>query len=240
VASASDIFLIHFNSTVLSEIRSRVEALRSYGKPIICNEDNKTESAAASAAAISVTNGASYRLMLREQNQFHPFQFAGGADDPIVYERMRELTTTSVNSLPIPSGNELISLQLIDSDGGQIVGKLGDGYIIDFAVLGTSNVNILAETLPTTVGSIQFEINDLAGTPVIRKIRNRPPYVLFRKFENKSRYALAGVSSDIDFDDWRLAPGNYRITVTPYSRPDAGGTPGVSMAVDVTVQYIAR
>jgi hypothetical protein len=148
--------------------------------------------------------------MLREQNQFYPFQFAGGADDPIVYERMLELTTTSVNTLPIPSGNELISLQLIDSDGGQIVGKLENGYIIDFAVLGTSNVNILAETLPTTVGSIQFEINDLAGTPVIGKIRNRPPYILFRKYENKSRYALAGVSSDIDFDDWRLAPGNYR------------------------------
>jgi hypothetical protein len=37
VARAADFLLIHFNGTPVAEIRSRVEALRSYGKAVTCN-----------------------------------------------------------------------------------------------------------------------------------------------------------------------------------------------------------
>jgi len=41
VAQASDFLLIHFNGTKLDDIPKRIQALKKYGKPIVCNEDGK-------------------------------------------------------------------------------------------------------------------------------------------------------------------------------------------------------
>jgi hypothetical protein len=59
----------------------------------VCNEDDKKGAAAAQAAEQSVSNGASWGLMLNTLNQYAPFEFKGAADDPVVYRKLKELTS---------------------------------------------------------------------------------------------------------------------------------------------------
>jgi hypothetical protein len=94
VASASDLILVHFNALTVSAIPEAVQAIRAAypGKPIVCNEDAKTGSAAAAAASASVKAGASYGLMVERQNQYYPFDFEGRSDDPVAYDRIAALT----------------------------------------------------------------------------------------------------------------------------------------------------
>ena len=94
VAASSDLILVHFNSLSLSDIAARVRALQTAhpGKPIVCNEDARTGSAAAAAASANVNAGASYGLMVEHQNQHHPFDFHGRKDDPTAYDRYVALT----------------------------------------------------------------------------------------------------------------------------------------------------
>ena len=41
LAQAADVLLIHFNGTVMDDIPARIAALKRFGKPIVCNEDEK-------------------------------------------------------------------------------------------------------------------------------------------------------------------------------------------------------
>jgi hypothetical protein len=100
VAEASDFLLIHFNETPVSEIPSRIAALKKFGKPIVCNEDDKVGQEAARAAEACVSNGASWGLMLMRLNQYMPFEFNGASDDPVVYARLKELTTATMQPRP--------------------------------------------------------------------------------------------------------------------------------------------
>ena len=93
VAKELDFLLIHFNGVALQEIPRRIGDLKGYHKPIVCNEDDKQGEVAAQAAALSVSNGASWGLMLEKWNQHSPFHFQGTADDPAVYKKLKELTT---------------------------------------------------------------------------------------------------------------------------------------------------
>ena len=93
VAQACDFLLIHFNDVPLEEIPSRINALKRFGKPIVCNEDDKLGEQAARAAELSVNSGASWGLMLKEHNQRFPFEFLGSGDDRAVYAKLRQLTS---------------------------------------------------------------------------------------------------------------------------------------------------
>ena len=91
VDQASDFLLVHFNSTRLEDIPRRIASLKTYGKPIVCNEDQKTGEAGAQAAELCVANGASWGLMEEKVNQHFPFTFNGAADDPAVYAKLKQL-----------------------------------------------------------------------------------------------------------------------------------------------------
>ena len=93
VAQASDFLLIHFNGTKPDDIPKRIQALKKYGKPIVCNEDDKHGPEAAEAAQLRVRHGASWGFMHKETNQYLPFQFRGVEDDRTVYEMLKTLTT---------------------------------------------------------------------------------------------------------------------------------------------------
>jgi len=93
VCEASGFLLIHFNNTPVGDIPARVEALRKYGKPIICNEDDKVGEDGARAARASVQARCSWGFMHSTVNQYHPFIFGGPDDDPDVYEMIKKLTT---------------------------------------------------------------------------------------------------------------------------------------------------
>lgn len=94
VSAVSDLLLVHFNAVSLSNIPARLQALRTAypAKPIVCNEDARTGSAAASAASASVKAGGSYGLMVERRNQHYPFDFLGRRDDPTAYDRYVALT----------------------------------------------------------------------------------------------------------------------------------------------------
>lgn len=98
VLESCDFLLPHFNVIELEEIPSRIEALKPFGKPIVCNEDDRTGEQAAKAAELCVAAGVSYGAMFAKTNQNfgdngQPFRFEGAADDPIFYARLKELTT---------------------------------------------------------------------------------------------------------------------------------------------------
>ncbi|MHC4177096.1 MAG: 3-keto-disaccharide hydrolase, partial [Planctomycetota bacterium] len=93
VAETSDFLLIHFNGTTLDDIPKRIQALKKYGKPIVCNEDQKYGRQAARAAELSVKCGASWGFMHEKINQHSPFHFKGRIDDPTVYAKLKQLTS---------------------------------------------------------------------------------------------------------------------------------------------------
>ena len=93
VAEAADFLLPHWNSTKVAQIPGRIATLKIHGKPVVCNEDDKTGTNAVAALRTCATNGASYGLMLKEHNQTFPFHFDGAADDPVYYAALRELTS---------------------------------------------------------------------------------------------------------------------------------------------------
>ncbi|NWF86183.1 MAG: SMP-30/gluconolactonase/LRE family protein [Bryobacteraceae bacterium] len=85
VAEAADFLLPHWNGTKVEHIPARIAALKPFGKPIVCNEDDKTGAEAVAALRACVDHGASYGLMLKARNQTFPFRFDGAADDPVFY-----------------------------------------------------------------------------------------------------------------------------------------------------------
>lgn len=91
VAEACDFLTPHWNGTHVRDIPGRIAALKRYGKPIVCNEDDKTGKLAVAALRATVQSGAGYGLMLKEQNQTFPFQFSGAQDDPTFYAALKTL-----------------------------------------------------------------------------------------------------------------------------------------------------
>jgi hypothetical protein len=98
VCRASDFVLVHFNQVSMQDIPALVTPLKRLGKPVVCNEDRKIGQDGARAAEICVAIGCSWGLMTREVNQYHPpFRFDGHLDDPAVYAKLKELTTSHAN-----------------------------------------------------------------------------------------------------------------------------------------------
>jgi hypothetical protein len=93
LAREADFILIHFNHTELDDYESSINELKKYGKPIVCNEDEKTGREAATAQALAVKYGCGWGFMYLRKNQWAPFVFSGYDDDPEVYTMFRKLTT---------------------------------------------------------------------------------------------------------------------------------------------------
>jgi CubicO group peptidase (beta-lactamase class C family) len=92
VARASDSLLGHFNFMRLEDIPKRIAALKKYGKPIVCNEDQKWEQGA-KAAEVCVANGASWGLMPEKVNQHFPVAFQEPKDDAAAYSALAQLAS---------------------------------------------------------------------------------------------------------------------------------------------------
>jgi len=91
--SAADFLLVHFNNTSLNDFSARIKELRKYGKPVVCNEDDKLSQAGAIALSFSVLNGSGWGYMNSPRNQNVPFKFDGIRDDPVVYKMFKNVTT---------------------------------------------------------------------------------------------------------------------------------------------------
>lgn len=107
---------------------------------------------------------------------------------------------------------------LVNADTDQIVQTLLDGSTIDVAVLGTRNLNVIANTSPTVVGSVRFGLD---GNLTYR-IENSPPYT------------LAGDGGG-DFYPWKPSLGTHVVKATPYSGARATGTAGSTVQASFTL-----
>jgi hypothetical protein len=86
-------------------------------------------------------------------------------------------------------------------------------------------VNIRANTEPSTVGSVRFELRR-NGTVIRMHVENNPPYALFG-------------NSGGDYAPWPdggpTAGSTYRVKATPHSAPGGGGTAGVPLELTFTI-----
>lgn len=89
ICEVADFILIHFNGTSTEDIPSRISKLKKWGKPIVCNEDDKTGKKGAEAMRISVANGCAWGYMNNDHNQYMPFLFEGADDDTLVYRAFK-------------------------------------------------------------------------------------------------------------------------------------------------------
>ncbi|MGD8499210.1 MAG: serine hydrolase [Phycisphaerales bacterium] len=132
VAQASDFLLIHFNGTRLDDIPKRIQALKKYGKPIVCNEDDKHGEEAAAAACLSVKNGTSWGFMDNKTNQYFPLQFKGAKDDRTVYAMLKRLTMPKKTEAYFPPPESKGGWRRLDDPddirrlGGMYPAKLGE------------------------------------------------------------------------------------------------------------------
>lgn len=97
LVKAVDYITIHFNGTSLEDYATKINLLKKSGKPVICNEDDKTGAAGASALVHSVLNGCGWGYMNSRQNQNIAFTFEGKGDDTAVYNMMKKTTTPGYN-----------------------------------------------------------------------------------------------------------------------------------------------
>lgn len=130
----------------------------------------------------------------------------------------RAFTVTDGTSAPAPS-MAVTSLTLINADTDQPVpgfDPIPEGAVIDYAQIGTQNLSIRANTSPSTVGSVRFELN---GTTT--------------RIENKAPYAIAGDNnggSDYYPINPPLAAGTYTLVATPYTQSNAQGEVGAALS----------
>lgn len=94
IAEVADFLIIHFNNTDIADVPDRINALKAYNKPILCNEDTKINARGAEVASLCVEHNCSWGLMRSRVNQSYPFVFSGAKDDPQTYARLKALTST--------------------------------------------------------------------------------------------------------------------------------------------------
>jgi hypothetical protein len=85
--------------------------------------------------------------------------------------------------------------------------------VINFAAIGTRNLNIRANTNPGTVGSVGFTLDGIAG-----------------RTERRVPYAIAG-DAHPDYYAWTPALGNHALTAIPYAGGEANAA-GTALTIN--------
>lgn len=136
IAREADFIILHFNRTPLNMIGERIKEARAYGKPVLCNEDDKTGKVGAEAARLSVSAGAGWGFMHIEKNQAVPFEFDGAKDDTIVYSMLQNLTTPGGSIADIDE--EPLSVLITQPVDGDVF-RTGDAVTIRAKITGIDN-----------------------------------------------------------------------------------------------------
>lgn len=127
-------------------------------------------------------------------------------------------STESESGSAITSSTAITTLLLIDADTNEVLFPIGEANLIDLSQL-PPNLTIQAITSPDEVGSVQFELDALSGSPITENI---PPYALF-----------GDDAGDFNGGTLPLNPG--RLVVTPFSGRNGTGTAGASFDIQLNV-----
>jgi hypothetical protein len=127
-------------------------------------------------------------------------------------------TATPVPPTSTPATQSVVRLVLVDAVTDQDIAELTEGYVINFAQIGTNKLNIRAETNPAVVGSVVFGYDSNA------------------KFSTQTDapYAFKGDVNG-DYYSWTPTLGNHKVVATPYSKSGGTGTIGTPLTVNFTV-----
>jgi hypothetical protein len=109
------------------------------------------------------------------------------------------------------------SFTLVNAETGEDIQELKEGDVLNLATLPSQKLNIRANTLPDTAGSVVF---DLSGQQVHHQTENLFPY------------ALLGGNP---YNAWVPQAGDYTLTATPYSAPKGGGAKGKGQTIGFTI-----
>ncbi|UJH67036.1 PKD domain-containing protein [Allomuricauda sp. SCSIO 65647] len=121
----------------------------------------------------------------------------------------------------LPPSDGVISFTMMDADTDGEIFTLADGQVINVSQLPASgNVNIRANTVPSVVGSVFFQ---LSGTTSNTRNENGAPYALFG-------------DSGGDYFPSNLPEGNYSLTATAYNGPNqSGGMLGQPLTINFSI-----
>ena len=133
-----------------------------------------------------------------------------------------DITVTAAfdSSVP-PSGPRVVSLTLINADTDQPIAgfdPLPDGATLNFATLPTQNLNLRANTAPSVVGSVRFDLDGVTNYQT----------------ENGAPYALAEDRNG-DYQAWTPSLGSHTVTAVPYTEANQGGAVGLPLSLTFTV-----
>jgi glucose/arabinose dehydrogenase len=132
-----------------------------------------------------------------------------------------KLTYSTTPPPPPPPVQSVASFTLINAETNQpIVGydPIASGANINLAALPTKNLNIRANTTPSTVGSVRF---GWAGNAAYETDDTAP-------------YSIGGDNAG-DYVNWTPATGNHTLSGTPYSGAGATGTAGTARTLSFKV-----
>ncbi|MCB0327678.1 MAG: DUF5060 domain-containing protein [Bdellovibrionales bacterium] len=124
---------------------------------------------------------------------------------------------SAVCNSPLP---QIAKLVVYNADTDQVIAAfdpLTEGANIDLGVVG-SNINILAMTQPTTVGSVVFGLD---GNSSYRT-------------ETSAPYALAGDTAG-DLKPWTPSVGSHTVSATAYTQSGGAGQAGPTLSITFQV-----
>ena len=171
---------------------------------------------------------------------FEPYDMVKYIDIPLVIDQQLEndetftiqLSNPQQTSLGTPNqltvtisddpfnGVGILNLTLINADTDQPIAAynpLVDGATLNFATLGTNRLSIVANTLPETIGSVDFILDGVSY-----RVESSPPY------------AIAG-NTGTNYYSWTPSLGTHTLKVIPYTAPNAPGLAGVPYIINFTV-----
>lgn len=96
--------------------------------------------------------------------------------------------------------------------------SIPEGATINLNTIPTLNLNIRANTLPSIVESVRFDLDGVVNYHT----------------ESGAPYALAGDSSG-DYAPWTPGLGSHTLTATPFEGAGASGQAGQPLTLDFTV-----
>ncbi|MFD0997790.1 T9SS type A sorting domain-containing protein [Ohtaekwangia kribbensis] len=132
----------------------------------------------------------------------------------------RMLIATHTISFKIIDGFTINSLMLIDASTDTDRGILSDGDIIDLSLLDCDKLSIRADATPHLLDKVLFNLN---GPIDYFRVERFFPYSLFGDIVNPDHTT--------DYRGWKLSPGTYTLTATPY----AGNVRGEPYSISFTV-----
>jgi len=101
----------------------------------------------------------------------------------------------------------ILKYYLINAHTDEIIFEINDGDVIDISLLDTQNLNLIVEVVPTTTGSIVYDVNGVDN---------------FRT-ENLWPYGL-GPHSGPNYESWDYDLIEYNINATAYNENGGQGT----------------